>query len=124
MIERPHRDVDRFGAFGEFTSRVQVLVDGRSNYSTYLTGSIGMGLQTVALTDIECIEVLRGSNSAAYGARAFLGVINIVTRDPVDTLGWQVSAAAGQNGVRDALARLGWGSDRAQFRLTDPGHRQ
>lgn len=110
--------VSYHGAFGEFTSRVQVLIDGRSDYSTYLTGSIGAGLQTVALADIERIEVLRGSNSAAYGARAFLGVINVVTRHPVDTLGWQLSAAAGQNGVRDGLARLGWGSDVASYRLT------
>ena len=28
----------------------------------------------------ERIEVLRGSNSSTYGARAFLGVVNIITR--------------------------------------------
>jgi iron complex outermembrane receptor protein len=106
------------GAFGEYSNRLQVLVDGRSVYSPFLLGSVGPGLQSVALQDIERIEVLRGSNSAAYGARAFLGVINIVTRQPSDTIGWQASASAGENGVKDSLARLGWGTDAASFRVT------
>ena len=100
-----------------FANRIQVLVDGRSVYSPFMLGHTGAGLQTVAIEDIERIEVLRGSNSAAYGARAFLGTINIVTRDPVDTLGLGGSLASGDNGINDARASLGWGSDTANFRL-------
>jgi iron complex outermembrane receptor protein len=110
--------VSYHGGFGSYSGRLQVLVDGRSAYSPYLFGSVALGLQSVAIADIERIEVLRGSNSAAYGARAFLGVINIVTRDPVDTLGLRASTAVGENGVRDALASLGWGQDNASFRLS------
>jgi iron complex outermembrane receptor protein len=106
------------GAFGGYSSRIQVLVDGRSVYSPFLLGSVAPGLQSVALGDIERIEVLRGSNSAAYGARAMLGVINIVTRHTADTLGVQVALGAGGNDVRDAQARLGWGVPDATFRLT------
>jgi iron complex outermembrane receptor protein len=103
---------------GDYANRIQVLIDGRSVYSPFLWGSTGPGLQAVALDDIERIEVLRGSNSAAYGARAFLGVINIVTRDTLDTLGVSAHVAGGDNGIQDALARLGWGDDTARFRLT------
>lgn len=105
-------------SLSDYSNHMQVMVDGRSVYSTYLQGSTGPGLQTVALEDIERIEVHRGSNSAAYGARAFLGTINIVTRDPVDTLGTQVQVAGGDNQILDGLARLGWGDDRANYRLT------
>lgn len=105
------------GGFDAYSNRMQVLVDGRSVYSPFFIGSIGPGLQTVAMADIERIEVLRGSNSAAYGARAFLGVINIVTRHTVDTLGQQVSVTGGENGVQDVQASLGWGQDDASFRL-------
>ena len=49
--------------------------------------SSGQTLACDVVQDIERIEVLQGSNSAAYGARAILGVINIVTRDLADTLG-------------------------------------
>ena len=105
------------GGFGVYAGRIQVLIDGRSAYSPFLFGSVAPGLQTVAIADIERIEVLRGSNSASYGARAFLGVINIVTRDPVDTLGPRASITSGENGVRDVQASLGWGQDNASFRL-------
>lgn len=105
------------GGFDSYSNRVQVLVDGRSAYSPFLVGGVGPGLQTVALADIERIEVLRGSNSAAYGARAMLGVINIVTRHTVDTLGLQVGLTGGENDVRDSQARIGWGREDASFRL-------
>ncbi len=105
------------GNWGDFANHVQVMVDGRSVYSLNLQGSTGPGLQTVAIEDIERIEVLRGSNSAAYGARAFLGTINIITRDTLDTQGVQAHAAYGSNGIQDTLVRLGWGDDTARYRL-------
>jgi iron complex outermembrane recepter protein len=106
------------GGFDSYSARIQVLVDGRSTYSPFLFGGVGPGLQTVAMEDIERIEVLRGSNSAAYGARAMLGVINIVTRHTLDTLGTQASVGSGENGVRDVQARIGWGTADASYRLT------
>jgi iron complex outermembrane receptor protein len=106
------------GGFDSYSNRMQVLVDGRSVYSSYFIGSVGPGLQSVAIGDIERIEVMRGSNSAAYGARAILGVVNIVTRDLNDTLGTQISVGAGENAIRDAQARFGWKSDAGQFRLS------
>lgn len=106
------------GRSNDWANRIQVLVDGRSVYSGYLQGSIGMGLQTLGLDDIERIEVLRGSNSAAYGARAFLGVINIVSRDVRETVGAAGSLTAGDNGVADVAARLGWGDESAMYRVS------
>lgn len=106
------------GGFDAFSARMQVLVDGRSVYSPYFLGGTGRGLQTVALADIERIEVLRGSNSAAYGARAMLGVVNIVTRHTVDTLGLQAALTSGENGINDSQARIGWGKEDASYRLT------
>ena len=101
----------------DFPNRTQLLVDGRSVYSPFFLGQTSSGMQSIALEDIERIEVLRGSNSAAYGARAFLGTINIVTRDPVDTLGAGASLASGDNGIHDARASLGWATETGNFRL-------
>jgi iron complex outermembrane receptor protein len=103
---------------GDYSNRVQVLVDGRSVYSTFLWGSTGPGLQSVAIDNIERIEVIRGSNAAAYGARAFLGMINIVTRDTANTVGTSVHVAGGDNGIQDTLVRLGWGTSQSGYRLT------
>ena len=110
--------VSYHGAFNVYSSRIELLIDGRSVYSPYLMGSIGPGLQTVAIDDIERIEVLRGSNSAAYGARAVLGVINIVTRHTADSLGARASVTAGGNGIADAQASIGWGGDKGTYRLS------
>lgn len=109
--------VSYHGGFDAYSARIQVLIDGRSVYSPYFFGGVGPGLQTVGLADIERIEVLRGSNSAAYGARAMLGVINIVTRHTVDTLGLQAGLASGENGIHDSQGRIGWGKEDASFRL-------
>jgi iron complex outermembrane receptor protein len=104
--------------YDAYNRRLQVYIDGRSVYSGLVLGNAAYGMMGVVLDDIERIEVLRGSNSAAYGANAFLGVVNIVTRHADDARGSRVSVAAGQQGVRDASARIGWGDLDRAFRLT------
>lgn len=106
------------GDFDALNRRLQVFIDGRSVYSTYYVGGVHHGLMGVVLEDIERIEVLRGSNSAAYGANAFLGVVNIVTRNAADSQGTMLAYTKGNNGIEDNVARIGWGSDTAHFRLT------
>lgn len=106
------------GRVDDFANRIQVLVDGRSVYSTYLQGSAGVGWQSLAVEDIERIEILRGSNSATYGARAFLGVVNIVSRDVRQTGGVSAWANGGENGMSDQGLRLGWGQGRIVQRIS------
>ena len=106
------------GRSDDYSNRLQVLVDGRSVYSGYLMGSSGVGLQTLALDDIERVEVLRGTNSAAYGARAFLGVVNVISRDVRETVGSAASLTLGENGISDGGARLGWGDAATAYRMS------
>lgn len=122
-ITQYHTKLDEYG------SRLQVFVDGRSVYSSLFLGDTHRGLDAVIMEDIERIEVLRGSNSATYGANAFLGVINIITRNSADTRGTLLSVNAGSWGIRDYTMRHGWGDDSANFRLTashrsDDGYKQ
>ncbi|MGB8337590.1 MAG: TonB-dependent receptor [Burkholderiales bacterium] len=72
------------GLAAEQSGRMQVLIDGRSVYSS-LNGSVAWADIPLLLDDIECIEVLRGPNSAVFGSNAFMGVINIITREPATT---------------------------------------
>ncbi len=105
-------------AMDVYGSRMQVYVDGRSLYSSFYLGDTHVALRGIVLEDVERIEVLRGSNSASYGANAFLGVVNIVTRNAADTRGAMLSLTGGDAGVEDATVRYGWGGERASFRLT------
>lgn len=106
------------GRNDDWANRIQVLVDGRSVYSGHLQGSAGLGLQALAMDDIERIEILRGSNSAAYGARAFLGVINIISRDVRETAGSRARLSAGDGGVADAFVSTGWGDSDHAYRVS------
>ena len=106
------------GRTDDWANRIQVLVDGRSVYSGFLQGSAGIGWKSLALDDIDHIEILRGSNSATYGARAFLGVVNIVSRDVRETTGVAGSATNGANGIDDRGTRVGWRSVDASYRVS------
>ena len=107
-----HAPMDDYGI------RNLVLIDGRPVYSAYYFGGTSRGMMGLLLEDIERIEVLRGSNSAAYGANALFGVINIITRNAVDTRGAEVSFTGGDGGIKDNYARYGWGNETASFRLS------
>ncbi|WP_417514647.1 TonB-dependent receptor plug domain-containing protein [Marinobacter sp.] len=96
--------------------RMQVLVDGRTAHRATLSD---MDWQTmpVPLELIERIEVSRGPNSAAYGINAFLGTINIITRNPADTAGAEVRVVGGSRDYIRTFASVGDVSDSYDWRL-------
>lgn len=102
----------------EYGTRNLVMIDGRSVYSSFFLGDTHRGMMGVMLEDIERIEVLRGSNSAAYGANAMFGVINIITRHSQDTQGGELVLSGGNGGIADSRARIGWGNHEASFRIS------
>lgn len=106
------------GLSDEYSRHMQVLVDGRSMYSPYFLGRVDWNGLRLSLEDIERIEVLRGSNSATYGANAFLGVINIITRHASQSQGALVSTTLGSDGISDQVLRYGGSLGDLQYRLT------
>jgi len=82
------------------TRRILVLVDGRSQYLPGLARVLWNDMP-LEIEDIERIEVTRGPASAAYGANAFHGVINIITRHPQEMTGTTVATRHGNNGVQE-----------------------
>ncbi len=87
------------------TNKLLVLVDGRTLYTTVLSGVL-WDAQDVMLEDVERIEVISGPGAALYGANAFVGVINVITRSAKDTSGAVLVAGAGKIN-RDASVRYG-----------------
>lgn len=78
------------------SNRLLVLVDGRSVYFDPL-GTVFWHTLTIGVEDIERIEVIRGPASALYGANAFAGVVNIITRLPGEDTA-EFVASAGSHG--------------------------
>ena len=64
------------------SNRVLILIDGeRLNNSRTSTGQSGAEIGLVETSQIETLEVVRGSGSVLYGTDALAGTINIITRD-------------------------------------------
>ena len=82
------------GLNGRFANKLQVLVDGRSVYSPLFAG-VYWDAQETALENIERIEVVRGPGGTLWGANAFHGVINIITRSAASSQGTKLSLSVG-----------------------------
>ncbi len=76
-------------------NKTLVLINGRSVYEDFFGGTIWESLP-IQLEDIERIEVVKGPGSVLYGANAFTGVINIITKSPDESSGGLVSVTGGQ----------------------------
>lgn len=58
-----------------------VLIDGVSvNSADSLNGAVEYGLTSIALNDIEKVEIIKNSGSVLYGSSAIAGVISITTK--------------------------------------------
>ncbi|KKM85909.1 hypothetical protein LCGC14_1284340, partial [marine sediment metagenome] len=86
MHTRNHVAVGVRGLHDVFADRLLSLVDGRAADNALHGGPNFLRLP-VMMEDIKRIEVVRGPAGAAWGANAFTGAVNIITKDPEDALG-------------------------------------
>jgi iron complex outermembrane recepter protein len=88
-------------------NNVLVLVDGRKLNNPSLAAP---ALNTVALKDVERIEIVQGSAGVLYGDQAVGGVINIITRRAVvGEVHGSVSATTGTDNLEDYTASVNQG---------------
>jgi len=75
--------------------------------TTLLTGSRGTVWGGYPVEHVARIEIIRGPGSALYGADAYSGVINIITKGPANMAGTQFGLGGGSFNTRDAWIRHG-----------------
>lgn len=85
--------------------RLQVLIDGRSVFKPGLA-RVEWADIPLAIEDIARIEVIRGPNSASYGANSYLGIINIMTKHPSDNATTSLKVRKGDRGVDDTYVNV------------------
>lgn len=85
--------------------RIKVLIDGRTVNNPF-RGNVDWQDLPIRVDDIERVEVVRGPHGAAYGANAFQGVINLITRSPSTETGNMAIARTGNNGIQDLGVRI------------------
>lgn len=77
-----------------YSNKLLVMVDGRTVYSPSF-GGVFWSDQDLMLEDLDRIEVIRGPGATMWGANAFNGVINIISKEAKDTQGLLMSTSYG-----------------------------
>ena len=87
---------------GMSTNHTLILIDGKrfAGEDTGETQNV-YALDRVSLSNIERIEIVRGSASAQYGSDALGGVINIITKAPSDKQSVTVGVSTGTESVNN-----------------------
>jgi len=106
QITGPQYAISARGFTISTANKMLVLIDGRSVYSPVYSG-VFWETQDVVIADIDRIEITRGPGGSVWGANAFNGVINVITKRAADTRGTFVNAAAGSNMLGPFAVRHG-----------------
>jgi len=91
------------GFNARYAAGLLVMVDGAAIYSTSVAGMF-WDQALMPLQDIERIEIIRGPGATLWGSNSTGGVINIITRQSIDTQGLRADAKAGPADQRFELS--------------------
>jgi len=84
-----------FSQPGDYNSRFLLLLDGhRMNENVGEMAAVGTEFP-LDVDLIERVEVIRGPSSSLYGSNAFLGTINIITREANSFNGYEIAGSGG-----------------------------
>lgn len=103
---------------GDLNTRFLLQIDGtRINDPVFDQAQLG-GEFPLDLDLVDRIEFVPGPGSSIYGANAFFGVINVITRRAADLEGTRGTLEAGQAGTRSGSATYGWRGGDAELLLS------
>ncbi|MBN2180491.1 MAG: TonB-dependent receptor [Sedimentisphaerales bacterium] len=105
QIDRRKYAIGIHGLHETFSDRTTLLVNGRPADNPVYGGPHFQALPFL-VEDIERIEIVRSPASAAWGANALTGVVNIVTKKPSDILGGMAKTTITEFG--DSYTHFRW----------------
>jgi iron complex outermembrane receptor protein len=115
-VTNGYADMSMRGFNQRMSNKLLVLVDGRSVQSEFF-GNTFYDWLTIDVDQIDRIEIVRGPGSALYGADAFSGVVNIVTRAP-GTGGNSIRVGAGPLGEAYGSLRTAGRNENLAYRMS------
>jgi iron complex outermembrane receptor protein len=104
------------GVYHNFNPQTLMLLNG-TPVTTGLVGNKGNIWGRYPVSHIARIEIIRGPGSALYGADAFSGVINIITKGPAELNGSRAGLRVGSNRTRNAFAQHGGSAADVEYAL-------
>jgi len=105
---------------GTRSEQTKILLDGVPINSMDTKGS---PLRTLALDDVERIEILRGPASALYGSDAIGGVIQIFTRQARSGIHGEVAAGFGSQATEKYSGNLSFANEQWSARIASSDYR-
>lgn len=108
QVDRNRWAVGVRGLHDGYSDRTLLLLNGRIAESPIFGGPEWARLP-VFMEDIERVEVVRGPGGAAWGANAYNGVINIITKGPRDVKG--VFGSSTVNEFGDVFSHVRWADE-------------
>lgn len=90
----------------QFSNKLLVMIDGRTVYTPLFSG-VFWDMNDYVIEDIDKIEVVRGPGGTIWGANAVNGVINIITKNAVQTQGAYASQVVGNEDKSITEVRYG-----------------
>ena len=103
------------GVHSKYTPQVLMLINGIPITNSFL-GNRNQNWGGMPVEAIARIEVIRGPGSAVFGADAFAGVINIITKNSKDIDKNELSVRAGSHSTEDLW--LSMGNDEGDFKYS------
>lgn len=99
--------------------RILVRIDGRDPSAPIQLGTQEWAAAAMPLDELERVELVRGPVTALYGAGAFNGVLNLVTKSPLNSAGGMVRLVGGELSTRRIEGRFARvsGSGRWAYKL-------
>lgn len=116
-IGRSQTEVSLRGKNINFNRRLLVLIDGRTEYND-LFGVTLWNAFPISMDDIERIEVVRGPASALFGANAYSGVINIITKQANGDKNQKIRVQMGENNARYATVTANFKGETSSFKFS------
>jgi vitamin B12 transporter len=119
--------VQQLGGFGRTASiktrglrnqDTAILIDGvRFRDPTAITGDASPFLADLTLTNVDRVEVLRGSGSSVYGTNAIGGAVDFRTPAPREGFHGQLSGVAGGYGLKRVRGNVSDGNEKIGYNL-------
>lgn len=95
------------GVGDQWSKRLEVLIDGLPVQSPVIN-FVDWSSLPIEIDDIEYIEVMRGTSVAVYGANAFNGAINIVTKKTFEDKGMYYRVLSGDPNMTSVQLKYGF----------------
>ncbi|MBL4708402.1 MAG: TonB-dependent receptor, partial [Flavobacteriales bacterium] len=109
------------GVYSGFNPQVLMLINGVPVTNLFV-GDRGQAWAGMSVEAISRIEIIRGPGSAVYGADAFAGVINIVTKNSREISGLNAGIRYGSFDTKDVWINYGHSGEKIDFSATVEFH--